>query len=56
MLATQCSKPVDTNMATGSMVSIALVNGLEVQKVSQIAKQTNRLHRTPSATACTGVW
>ncbi|CSB26425.1 Uncharacterised protein [Vibrio cholerae] len=55
ILATQCSKPLETNIATGMMVMAALVMAFAELKVSQIAKQTSRLHRMPKAKACTVV-
>ena len=53
MFATQCSNPLDTNIATGMMVITALVIALALLNVSQIARHTNKLHSTPSEKAST---
>ena len=47
MLATQCSKPITTNAATGRMMPSTLSAVVRAPKPIHTARQTSRLHSTP---------
>ena len=52
MFAIECSNPAATNALTGGTMARIRSAVVRALRLSQTARQTRALHRTPSATAC----